>query len=66
MGLAEVEYLSGDFRVKRPGDFVLCAVTGKRIPLAELRYWDYEHQEAYATAEAMLERHRERLERSGR
>lgn len=62
MGLAELEYLSGDFRVKRPGEYVLCAVTGARIPLGELRYWSHELQEAYATAEAMLERHREKLE----
>ena len=62
LGLAEVEYLSGDFRITRPGDYVLCAVTGNRIPLGELRYWSYELQEAFSTADAMLQRHRERLQ----
>ena len=37
------------------GDHVVCAVTRQPIPLAELKYWSVERQEAYATAEASLE-----------
>ena len=33
------------------GDHVLCAVSGARIELEELRYWSVARQEAYATAE---------------
>ena len=55
-GEAEVKYLDGDFRVLRPGTFVRCAVTGASIPLEELRYWSVDLQEAYATAEAVLQR----------
>ena len=55
-GEAEVKYLDGDFRVVRPGAFVLCAVTGAQIPLEELRYWSVDLQEAYATPEAVLQR----------
>lgn len=62
MGPAEVDYLSGEFVVKRPGDYVLCAVSGARIALTDLTYWSYERQEAYASAELMLSRHREILE----
>jgi hypothetical protein len=51
---AQVEFLDGDFRVRRPGAFVRCAVTGEPIPLEELRYWSVERQEAYATPEAAL------------
>lgn len=57
-GEAEVRFLDGDFRVVRPGAFVRCAVTGVPIPLEELRYWSVDLQEAYATPEAVLQRHR--------
>jgi hypothetical protein len=56
-GEAEVKYLDGDFRVVRPGAFVRCAVTGIAIPLEELKYWNVELQEAYASPEAVLQRH---------
>ena len=56
-GEAEVKYLDGDFRVVRPGAFVRCAVTGVPIPLEELKYWSVDLQEAYATPEAVLQRH---------
>jgi Uncharacterized protein conserved in bacteria (DUF2093) len=32
------------------------AVTGSAIPLEELKYWSVEHQEPYATPEAVLQR----------
>jgi hypothetical protein len=56
-GEAEVTYLDGDFRIVKPGAFVRCAVTGAAIPLDELKYWSVDLQEAYATPEAVLERH---------
>jgi hypothetical protein len=59
-GEAEVKYLDGDFRVVRPGAFVRCVVTGVPIPLEELKYWSVDLQEAYATPEAVLQRHREK------
>lgn len=53
-GLAKLEYLDGEFRVLIPGSYVLCAVTGKQIPVDDLRYWNVDKQEAYAGhAEAM-------------
>jgi hypothetical protein len=55
-GEAEVKYLDGDFRVVKPGAFVRCAVTGTAIPLEELKYWSVDHQEAYASPEAVAER----------
>jgi hypothetical protein len=57
VGEAEIKYLDGDFRVIRPGAFVRCAVTGTPIPLEELRYWSVDLQEAYATPEAVMQRH---------
>jgi len=48
--LAVLRYETPDFVVLEPGDHVLCAVTGQRIPLEALTYWDAEAQEAYASA----------------
>jgi hypothetical protein len=52
---ARLHYLPGTFRVLSNGDHVICAVTGARIPLHELRYWSVDRQEAYADAEASLQ-----------
>ena len=50
---AKLHFLDGTFRVLSPGDHVTCAVTGKSIPLEELRYWSVARQEAYASAECV-------------
>lgn len=55
-GEAEIKYLDGDFRVIRPGAYVRCVVTGAAIPLEELKYWDVDRQEAYASPEAVMQR----------
>lgn len=52
---ARLHYMAGTFRVLTPGDHVVCAMTGRPIPLEDLRYWSVERQEAYATAEASVE-----------
>ena len=59
-GPAELEYLDGEFRVVKPGSFVLCAVTGQTVPLDSLRYWSVDLQEAYAGPAIALQRFRER------
>ena len=46
--IAVLHYGDGDFAVMTPGRYVLCAVTGVKIPLQALRYWSPELQEAYA------------------
>lgn len=62
-GEARLRYGDGDFEVLTPGAFVRCAVTGQPIPLDELRYWNIELQEAYATPEASFKRYREAVAR---
>ncbi|WP_375421281.1 DUF2093 domain-containing protein [uncultured Sphingomonas sp.] len=47
---ARLQYMANGFRVLSPGDHVVCAVTGARIALQDLRYWSVERQEAYASA----------------
>jgi len=63
-GEAWLRYLDSDFQVVVPGSYVLCAVTGQRIPLSELRYWSVDRQEPYVDAEASLRRELS-LRRSG-
>ena len=58
-GEARLRFLDGEFQVLSPGDFVRCAVTGRTIPLDELRYWSVELQEAYVDAAASLKRYRD-------
>jgi hypothetical protein len=53
---AHVQFLDGDFRVLRPGLYVLCGVTGAAIALDELRYWSVDRQEAYASPDAVMQR----------
>ncbi len=48
---ARLHYMANGFRVLVPGDHVLCARSGERIPLEDLRYWNVARQEAYATPE---------------
>ncbi len=55
---ARVQYLPGTLRLLSEGDHVICAVTGVRIPLAELRYWSVARQEPYVDAAASLEAER--------
>ena len=45
---ASLHYGDGEYAVLKPGRVVLCAVSGKPIPLEILRYWSSSLQEAYA------------------
>ena len=45
--LAKLKYLPNNFEVIEPGDYVVCAVSGKEISLENLSYWNVELQEAY-------------------
>ncbi len=45
--LAKLKYLPNNFKVVEDGDYVICAVSGKKILLNQLTYWNIELQEAY-------------------
>lgn len=51
---ARLEYRDGEFAIIRPGQYVVCAVTGVRIPLDSLRYWNVDKQVPYADAAAAI------------
>ena len=53
-GEAQLHFGSNDFTILEGGDYVTCAVSGEKIPLEELRYWNDERQEAYKDAGAAL------------
>ena len=45
--LAKLKYLPNNFEIIENGDHVICAVSGKKIQLEKLNYWNVELQEAY-------------------
>lgn len=51
---AELDYLDGEYRIRKPGSYVRCAVTGDPIPLEDLRYWSVDLQEPYAGPHAKM------------
>ncbi len=53
---ALLHYGDGDYAVLKPGGYVVCAVSGRRISLEELRYWSVERQEPYVGAGEALQR----------
>ena len=45
--LAKLKYLPNNFKIIEEGDHVICAVSGKKISLSDLTYWNIELQEPY-------------------
>ena len=45
--LAKIEYLPNNFKIIENGDHVVCAISGKKILLEDLTYWNVDDQEAY-------------------
>jgi|TARA_Y100000816_G_scaffold142594_1_gene101088 hypothetical protein len=45
--LAKLKYLPNNFQVIQEGDHVICAISGKKIPLEKLKYWNVELQQPY-------------------
>ena len=45
--LAKIKYLPNNFEIIQDGDHVICAISGKKISLKDLSYWNVELQEAY-------------------
>ena len=57
MNKAKIKFNPSNFEIIQDGDHVVCAVSGKTIPLNKLTYWNVELQEAYFSyVEASLKR----------
>jgi len=55
--LAKIKYLPNNFEIIEDGDYVICSISKKKIPLRNLNYWNTELQEAYfSPKEAQLKR----------
>ena len=56
---AKLKFKAGNFEIINSGDYVLCKVSGKKIYLSELKYWNVELQEAYFSYIEATERFKE-------
>ena len=45
--LAKLKFRPNNFEIIEEGDYVECAISGKKIPLENLNYWNVDEQEAY-------------------
>ena len=45
--LAKLKYLPNNFEILENGDYVVCAISGKKILIENLTYWNVDEQEAY-------------------
>ena len=54
---AKIKYLPNNFQIIEHGDYVECAVSGKKIEIENLTYWNVDTQEAYYSyVEASIQR----------
>ena len=56
---AKLKYKPNNFEIIEEGDYVDCAVSGKKIPLGQLTYWNIELQEAHFSPKEAQERYEE-------
>ncbi|WP_435089969.1 DUF2093 domain-containing protein [Candidatus Pelagibacter bacterium nBUS_30] len=55
--LAKIRYFPNNFQIVEDGDYVVCAISDKKINLENLNYWNVELQEPYFSyKEACLQR----------
>ena len=53
---AKLIYKHNSFDIIEEGDYVLCAISGKKIMLKDLNYWNVDLQEAYYSAKEANDR----------
>ena len=59
--LAKLKYLPNKFEILENGDHVICAISGKKISLENLTYWNVDEQEAYYSyAEASIKKEKQK------
>ena len=56
---AKLKFGANNFEVIEPGDYVICAVSGKNISIDKLTYWNVELQEAYFSPKEAQQRYEE-------
>ena len=59
--LAKLKYLPNNFEILENGDHVICAISGKKILIENLTYWNVDEQEAYYSyAEASIKKEKQK------
>ena len=56
---AKLKFNPNNFEILEEGDYVLCAISGKKISLKQLTYWNVELQEAYFSPKEAQQRYEE-------
>ena len=56
---AKLKFNPNNFAIIEQGEYVICAVSGKNIPLSQLVYWNVELQEAYFSVKEAQQRYEE-------
>ena len=56
---AKLKYYPNNFQIIEDGDYVICAVSGKKIPIKQLTYWNVDLQEAYFSPKEAQQRYEE-------
>ncbi len=55
---AKLVFKHNSFEIIEEGDYVLCAISGQKISLNELNYWNVDLQEAYYSPKEVNERYK--------
>ena len=56
---AKLKFSANNFEIIEEGDYVICSVSGKNIPLNQLTYSNVELQEAYFSPKEEQQRYEE-------
>ena len=56
---AKLKFNQNNFEIIEQGEYVVCAVSRKNIPLGQLVYWNVELQEAYFSPREAQQRYEE-------
>ena len=59
MNKAKIKFNPNNFEIIEEGDYVVCSVSGKNIPLNQLTYWNVELKEAYFSPKEAQQRYEE-------
>ena len=53
---AKLIFKHNNFEIIEDGDYVICAISGKKINLQNLNYWNVDLQEAYFSPKEVKQR----------
>ena len=56
---AKIKFSPNNFEIIEDGDHVVCSVSGKKIALNQLTYWNAELQEAYFSPKEAQQKYEE-------